>query len=146
LDGFPLTEGRDVAPAVLHEDYRLANLVLAPVDASPLTRAVLDFGGCSTGDGLLDLTHAEDAPVDIPLGGTERAERRREILRSAYVERRGIDSDAAFGERYQHYRLYARVWRLALFDYWSAFAREDDPDAVAERFRALVRTRLADVT
>jgi aminoglycoside phosphotransferase (APT) family kinase protein len=58
FDGFPPAEGRDVAPAVLHEDYRPANLTLAPDDVSPLTRAVLDFGDCSTGDGLLDLAHA----------------------------------------------------------------------------------------
>ena len=136
---------RRVAPAVLHNDYRPANLVFtAESDASPLVRAVLDFGGCVTGDGLLDLAHAEDALVDMPLGGTANAAALREGLRTAYVEERGLDPAVAFGKRYSRYRLYARIWRLRLFEYWVEFAREDEADAVATRWRAFVRDRLAE--
>ncbi|NHN46705.1 phosphotransferase [Halostella sp. JP-L12] len=136
---------RAVDPAVLHNDYRPANLVLAPEgDDPPLVRAVLDFGGCSTGDGLLDLAHAEDALVDMPLGGTAAAAPLRDALRSAYVGARGLDSGVAFGDRYRRYRLYARAWRLGLFEYWAEFAREDDRDAVARRWRAFVRELLGE--
>lgn len=137
---------RSVAPAVLHNDYRPANLVLAPEgEGPPLARAVLDFGGCATGDGLLDLAHAEDALVDMPLGGTASAETLRDGLRTAYAGERGLDPAVAFGERYRRYRLYARVWRLALFEYWAEFAREDDATAVAARWRAFVRELLAEI-
>ena len=140
------TGHRCVTPAVLHNDYRPANLVLAPEgEGPPLVRAVLDFGGCATGDGLLDLAHAEDALVDMPFGGTPGAETLREGLRSAYAEERGLVPADAFGDRYRRYRLYARVWRLALFEYWAEFAREDDADAVAARWRGFVRDLLADL-
>ena len=140
------SEDRRVAPAVLHNDYRPPNLVFAPEGGDPpLARAVLDFGGCVTGDGLLDLAHAEDALVDMPLGGTANAASLRDGLRTAYAEERGLAPATAFGKRYSRYRLYARVWRLRLFEYWVEFAREDEADAVATRWRAFVRDRAAEI-
>lgn len=137
---------RPVAPAVLHGDYRPANLVLAPRDdADPITRAVLDFGNCPTGDGLVDVALAEDVLIDVPLGGTERADRLRRVLRTAYVDGRDAGCDALFDDRYPYYRLYARVRRLASFGYMVQFAREDDPDDVARRWRSFVRERLAEI-
>lgn len=134
--------GATVSPSPLHEDYRPANLVFAPRDdGDPLTRAVLDFGEPRAGDGLLDLALAEDALVDVPLGGAGRADHLREALRSAYLERR---PGVALDERYPCYRLYARARRLGAFDYWVQFAREDDPGAVARRWRAFVRARLGE--
>lgn len=146
-----LTEAVDAGgwtaePSLMFGDYRPANLVLAPTDdADPLVRAVVDVGVGPTADGLLDLALAEDAMVDVPLGGTQAADRLRERLRGAYAERRGLDPAAFESDRYACYRLYARARRLAGFDYWATFAREADVDAVAARWRSFVADRLAEL-
>lgn len=148
-----------VRPAICYGDYRPANLILAPTSEAPaggnaetgarvpdpLIRAVVDFGGCSTGDALLDLALAEDALVDVPLGGTDRADRLRSAFRTAYVEER--DGGRRPGEtgRYPYYRLFARVERAGAFGYWSQFAREDDLEAVSDSFRAFVVERLSEL-
>lgn len=142
----PVAVDRTVVPAILHGDYRPANLLLAPDDdATPLTHAVLDVGVPATGDGLLDCALAEDALVDVPLGGTDRAEGFRDAFRSAYAAERGQPRSDLFDARYPYYRLLARTWRLGSFGYWHRFAREDDPDDVADRWRGFVRERLAEL-
>lgn len=133
----------DVAPATLYGDYRPANLVLGPDAADPLVRAVVDLGGCETGHALLDLVATEDALVDVPLGGTGAADRLRRAFRRGYRDVRPGVEDPGADSRYPRYRLYARSKRLGAFDYWRRFAREDDPDAVAARWRSFVRDRLA---
>lgn len=139
LDG-PLGD-RNPEPALLIGDYRPANLRLAP-DSTPVVRAVLDPGHGPTADGLLDLALAENAFVDIPLGSTDRADRLRARLRTAYCSRRGTDPAVLEGERYARYRLYAWARRMAAFDYWSGLARGTDTDATAGRCRRAVERRL----
>lgn len=140
------TGGRAVSPSIGYGDYRPANLVLARRNnADPIIRAVVDFGGCSTVDPLLDLALAEDALVDVPLGGTERGERLRGTLRAAYGGERDRRVEPESDPRYGRYRLYARTRRMGAFGYWSRFAREDRPDAVARRWRSFVRARLAEL-
>lgn len=135
-------DGR-VRPAVLLGDYRPANLVLAP-DDDPVVSAVLDVGCGPTADGLLDLALAENALVDVPLGGTARADPLRERLRAAYLAARDADPAAPLdGDRYARYRLYAWARRAGAFGYWEQFAREDDPDAAARRWRSAVEALLA---
>ncbi len=131
-------------PALLMTDYRPANLVLGPPGATPLTEAVIDVGQGPVGDGLLDLALTEDALVDVPVGGTDRAERLCRVLRERYQDWRSVDLSGAFepGERYDRYRLYARTRRLSAFDYWVQFAR-DEERAVARRFRSSVEERAA---
>lgn len=139
-------DDRAIAPAVLHGDYRPANLVLAPDDdAIPLTRAVLDVGVPATGDGLLDCALTEGALIDVPLGGNDGAEGLRDAFRSAYAAERGQSRSYLFDARYPYYRLLARCRRLGSFGYWYQFAREDDPDDVADRWRGFVSERLAEV-
>jgi aminoglycoside phosphotransferase (APT) family kinase protein len=147
LEAFPPDDAfpRDIDPAVLHGDPRPANLVFAPEDdADPIVRAVLDFGG-KTGDGLLELARAEDAFVDVPLGETDRADHLRGVLRDAYRANRDADFSRSFGNQYAFYRLYARTRSLAAFDFWAQFAREDDRDATARRWRSFVCDRCAEV-
>lgn len=145
LEGFPPGDaGREIDPVVLHGDPRPANLVLAPDDADQIVRAVIDFGG-QTGDSLLELARAEDALVDVPLGGTDRADHLRRRLREAYRTTRDAPVGDRFDAVYPYYRLYARTRSLAAFDFWAQFAREDDPDAIARRWRAFVRSRVAEV-
>lgn len=138
-----LPEGPPVA--VVHGDYRPANLVFAEDGAAdPLVRAVLDFGTPETGDGLLDLALAEDALVGVPLGGTDRGDRLANVLRRAYADacetdvsgRLGIRGDAS--DAYTAYLLLARAKRLSALDYFAQFAREVDPDAAARRWRERV--------
>lgn len=130
-------------PALLLTDYRPANLVLGPPGATPLTEAVIDVGSGPVGDGVLDLALPEGAPVDVPVGGTERAERLRRTLRTRYRDRRSTDLTGAFapGGRDERYRLYARARRPSAFDYWVQFAREEC--AVARRVRSFVTERAA---
>ena len=140
--------------ATIHGDLRPANLVLAgdeaaeaggADDAAPLVRAVLDFGTCETGDGLLDLALAENALVEVPLGGTDRGDRLATSLRTAYAASRSADVGARLGlrgggpdESYRAYLLLARAKRLGSFGYMAQFAREADPEAVATRWRGSV--------
>lgn len=131
--------GSDVRPSLLHGDVRPANLVLTPDDdAVALVRAVIDPGSL-VGDGILDLALAEVAFVDVPLGGTDRADGLRASLRNAYCGEHGV-SDEAFASRYPYYRLYAWAKVLGGFDFFAQYAREDDVDAVAPRWRARVET------
>lgn len=135
FDGFE--GGGDLRPTLLHEDVRSANLVLAPDDdAAALVRAVIDPGSL-VGDGLLDLALAEVAFVDVPLGGTDRADGLRASLRNGYCGEHDV-SDEAFAARYPYYRLYAWAKVLGGFDFFAQYAREDDVDAVAARWRARV--------
>lgn len=129
-------------PALLLTDYRPSNLVLGPPGATPLTEGVIDVGQGPVGDGLVDLALTEGALVDVPVGGTDRAERLRQALRERYRDRRSMDLSRVFapGGRYERYRLYARARRLSTFDYWVQFAR-DEESAVARRFRSSVEGR-----
>lgn len=135
-----------VSPALAVGDYRPANLVLAADDgADPVVRAVVDLGCGPTADGLLDLALAEDALIDVPLGGTGRAERLRDRFRSAYIAEFGVDRDELRSDRYTRYRVYARTRHMAAFGYWAQFARESDPDAVASRWRSFVTDRTGEL-
>jgi hypothetical protein len=49
------------------------------------------------------------------------------------------------GERHVAYRLYARIRRCGAFGYWRRFAREDDPERIAERWRGFAGARLAEL-
>jgi len=140
----PLAEAAP-EPSLVLGDYRPANLVLAErKDADPLVRGVVDVGGL-VGDGLLDVAMAEDALVDTPYGGTERAELLRRAFRDAYADARGRDPERLFDDRYPCYRLYARADRLSALDYLAQFAREEDSDAVAHRWRGFVEERLSEI-
>lgn len=137
----------DVSPAraFVLRDYRPANLLLAPrADADPLVTGVVDVSGF-VGDALLDVAKAEDALIDVPLGGTDEAERLRTTFRTTYARRRGTERRALFDDRYPWYRLYARAYRLKAFDYSVQFARESDPETVARRWRSFVADRLAEI-
>lgn len=132
-------------PSFVIGDYRPANLLLAPNDdADPLVRGVVDVGGL-VGDCLLDVAMAEDALVDTPYGGTDRAGTLRETFRDAYATARGLAREAVFDDRYPYYRLYARADRLSALEYLAGFAREDEVEAVARRWRSFVEARLAEV-
>lgn len=132
-------------PVVLSGDYRPANLILGKNDADPVIRAIVDLGGCESGDGLLDLALTEDALVDVPMGGTSRASQLRSVLRDAYRAAREDVPEPGTDPRYPYYRLYARTRRLAAFGYWSSFAREDDQETVARRWRRFVRSQIAEL-
>ena len=136
----------EVDPAILFGDYRPANLVLASDDQEdPIIRAVIDIGCGPATDGLLDLALAEDALVDIPFGGTERADYLRDRLRASYSARRNADISTFDSDRYTAYRLYARIRRMGTFGYWVQFAREADQDATARRWRSFARDLLREL-
>lgn len=133
-------------PAILFGDYRPANLVLASDDrVDPIIRAVIDIGCGPATDGLLDLALAEDALVDIPFGGTERADYLRDRLRASYSARRNADISTFDSDRYTAYRLYARIRRMGTFGYWVQFAHEADQDATARRWRSFARDLLREL-
>lgn len=133
---------RAVDRSILYRDYHAKNLVFAPDDdADPVTRALLDFNFRLVGDAPLDVAIAEWTLADVPLGGTDRAERVRTTLRDAYVDARGGTRAAHFDATYPCYRLVPAFNHLRYFEYFSTFAREDDPAAFADRLRAFVRAR-----
>jgi aminoglycoside phosphotransferase (APT) family kinase protein len=148
FERFPDGPVSEAEPVLLHGDYRPANLVLTPAaDAGgagngSVVAAVLDVGAQS-GDGLLDLAIAESSLVDLPLGGTARAEALRGALRQAYFAERDV-GDARFDRRYPYYCLYTLVKVMGGFDFFVQFAREDNPDAVARRLRSTLDERLAE--
>ena len=128
-----------VTPSIFFGDYRPANLVLSTDDdARPLVKSVVDLGAGPTGDGLLDLALGEDALVDIPFGGTDRADVLRTRLRNAYSRARPVDSSVFETEQYTRYRLYARARRMGSFGYWGQFVHEDDREVAARRWRSTV--------
>ena len=94
-----------VTPAVVHGDYRLANLSV-DTDARPVTRAVLDWEGATAGDPLWDLAMTLALLVD---GAGVPQSRRRRLRRALLDEYGSVDAE---GERWSLYRLLARV-RLA---------------------------------
>lgn len=131
-----------VDKSILYRDYHPKNLVLEPDDAEPLVRAVLDFNFRPVGDAPLDLAVAEANLVDLPAGGTDRADPLRTALRESYVRARGGALEDYVDERYPYYRLVATLDYLCHFEYFGAFGWETDCDAVAERLRAFVRRRI----
>ena len=136
----------EVVPAIFFGDYRPANLVLSTDDESrPLVKAVVDVGAGPTGDGLLDLALAEDALVDIPFGGTDRADLLRMLLRDAYSETRHVDADVFETDQYTRYRLYARARRMGSFGYWGQFVHEDDRDIAARRWQSTLHDLVDDL-
>jgi len=142
---------RTVDRSVLYRDYHAKNTVFAPRDEvdrdgnsqsdARVTRALLDFNFRLVGDAPLDVAIAEWTLVDVPLGGTDGAERVRATLRDAYVEARGGTHADHFDATYPCYRLVPVFNHLRYFGYFSQFAREDDPDAFAARIREFVRAR-----
>lgn len=143
IDSESPVAGTSPPRALLFGDYRPANLLLAPSDdADSVVRGVVDVGGF-VGEGLLDVAMAEDALIDTPLGGTDRAASLRDAFRTAYATHRGVARRELFDARYPYYRLYARADRLSALDYLAQFAREADADAVARRWRSFVDERLA---
>jgi hypothetical protein len=81
--------------------------------------------------------------VDRLVADPGRRHRLRRRLRTVYADRRGITLDAAFEERYAHYRLFARVCRMVVFDGWAEYA-PDDPGSFERRCRATVGDLLAE--
>lgn len=136
-----------VEKSILYRDYHPKNLVLELDDeADPLVRAVLDFNFRPVGDAPLDVAVAEANLVDLPAGGTDRADSLRNALRDSYVRARGGTHDDYFDERYPYYRLVAAFDYLCHFEYFGAFGWESDVDAVADRLRAFVQHRIRETT
>lgn len=135
-------------PALLHLDYRPANLLFAPSvlcgDTERAVSAVLDFGGVEVGDGLLDLAFAEDALAGVPLGGTREGDRLAAVLRDAYATAR-TDSPTFDGDRYTAYLLLARATRLSSAGYFWQFAREDEQTAAEARWERQIRDLALDL-
>jgi aminoglycoside phosphotransferase (APT) family kinase protein len=133
------------APALVISDYRPLNLVLASdEDTEQLIQGVIDVSGL-VGDPLLDVAMTEEALIDTPLGGTASAESLRTVFRTAYAKGRDSERESLFDERYPYYRLYARAERLAAFDYTAQFARETDPESIANRWRSFVADRVDEI-
>lgn len=131
------------APSILLGDYRPANLVLSRErDIERPIRAVLDLGAGPTADALADFALAENALVEIPFGGTDRAAVLRDRLRTAYFDRQDVDRSVCRTERFALYRLYAHARRLGAFDYWAQFAHESARSATEARLRGSVRDLL----
>jgi aminoglycoside phosphotransferase (APT) family kinase protein len=136
---FPDCPGVDRETATLaHADYRFENLRVDP-DGEPPVRAVLDWADPPAVHGEFCLAHAEEYLVDRLVADPGRRHR----LRTAYADRRGRTLDAAFEERYAHYRLFARVCTMVVFDGWAAYA-PDDPESAERRCRATVGDLLAE--
>lgn len=142
---FDLEEDR-VEKSILYRDYHPMNLVFEPDDdADSLVRALLDFNYRPVGDPLFDVAIAELNFVDLPAGGTARAEPLRDAIRGSYADARGERRADYFDERYPYYRLLAVADYLKYVDYAAQFGYEADDDRVVERLRAFVRTRCAEI-
>lgn len=140
---FPECPGVDRETATLaHADYRFENLRVDP-DRDPPVRAVLDWADPPAVHGEFDLAHAEEYLIDRLVADPGRRHRLRRRLRAGYADRRGTTLDAAFEERYAHYRLFARVCTMVVFDGWAKYA-PDDPASAERRCRATVADLLAE--
>jgi hypothetical protein len=140
---FPDCPGVDRETATLaHADYRFETLRVDP-DGEPPVRAVLDWADPPAVHGEFCLAHAEEYLVDRLVADPGRRHRLRRRLRTVYANRRGITLDAAFEERYAHYRLFARVCTMVVFDGWAEYA-PDDPGSAERRCRATVGDLLAE--
>ncbi|UPV73348.1 phosphotransferase [Halorussus limi] len=137
---------RDPAsPTVLHRDFHLDNLVLAPeadADGGVGIRSVLDFGDPYVGDYRLDLAFAEDAVVRVQLPTADRAADLAGLLRRSYARERGIDPSEIVTREYHYYLLVQRCRWMAVAVDWDAC---DDPAAVERAYRSFVRERLAEI-
>lgn len=131
--------------ALLHHDYRPANLAFEPGITWPtharreseVVRTVRGLDSPSTGDGLLDLAVAEDALVGLPLGGTDRTRELTAALRESYVAQRGVSTP--FGERYAAYLLLARARLLATTESDHRHTSEHDAHGARVRCRERVQ-------
>jgi aminoglycoside phosphotransferase (APT) family kinase protein len=95
----------NICPALVHGDYRLDNLCVAP-DADRVTQAVLDWERPTAGDPLWDVAMTLALLVDQYGIASDR----RSTLRTAF--RRGYGEIADDTNRWRCYRLLARI-RLA---------------------------------
>jgi aminoglycoside phosphotransferase (APT) family kinase protein len=134
-DRLPALAPRNVDPVLLHADYRLGNLL---VDDSGGTVAVIDWGNVSTGHGVHDLALAEHyLSGRAPLGSD-----RRERIRAALFDGYGRDPRADDPDRYDAFLLAGQLDPLVWFDYWYRDLDADERDALADRFRGMVRSLL----
>lgn len=140
-------------PAILHEDYRLGNVL---VDDGA-TSAVLDWGNVSTGDPLVDLAATESYLTTWPAenarieGDADRAgdgdaldeatvEELRQLLHENYARGRELPDDA--DERLDVYRATARLDAMLGMSYWFGDASDRVLDARADQHREFWRGRL----
>lgn len=132
-------------PVLVHDDYRLGNLLLAEGiddhDGDSPVATVLDWGAAMAAPAGFDLAKTEDylchhAPLDAPLRELVRTE-----LEAAYAERRGGLPDR-YGERREAYLLSSRAAACKWFDLWYADAGDDERERIAERHRTALERLL----
>ncbi|MFC7070443.1 phosphotransferase family protein [Halobaculum lipolyticum] len=137
----PPTALAGATPVLVHDDYRLGNLLIDPDAAASPVGTVLDWGAAMAAPAGFDLAKTEDylchhAPLDAPL-----RERVRTALESAYRRRRGGLPDR-YGERREPYLLSSRAAACEWFDLWYADAGDDERERIAERHRTALRRLL----
>lgn len=71
-------------PVLVHMDYRPANLVFDP-DASPVTRAVLDWAGAAAAPAAYEVAHADALLTEWPRFDNDEQAQLRERFRSGYA-------------------------------------------------------------
>jgi len=131
----------DATPVLVHDDYRLGNLLIDPEDDRSPVGTVLDWGAAMAAPAGFDLAKTEDylchhAPFDAP-----SRERVRTELESAYAAHRG-ELPERYGERRGWYLLASRAAACAWFDLWYADVDEDGRDRIADRHRSALERLL----
>ena len=128
-------------PVLVHDDYRLGNLLIDPEDDRSPVGTVLDWGAAMAAPAGFDLAKTEDylchhAPLDAP-----SRERVRTELESAYAARRG-GLPERYDERREWYLLASRAAACAWFDLWYAGVDDDGRDRIAGRHRSALERLL----
>ncbi|GAB3670335.1 phosphotransferase family protein [Halopiger thermotolerans] len=127
------------APALVHWDYRLGNLLLEPETGR--TTAVLDWVDLVAGDPVYNLATVADHNINWQTQDVVRRRRLRNAFFTAY-RAHGDDRPADFRERKRVYHLCHRLNAMACLPDWYANAAEAVRDERAAVHRAFVREYL----
>lgn len=132
-------------PVLVHNDYRLGNLLVSP-DATPpedsadasdaVTNAVLDWAPPTAATAEYDLATTEALLVDRPGFGEGRTERLRERLYEGYRRTNDLERDEAFESRRRLYRLGTRLRLMVNLREETAGRADDAVDARAREHRS----------
>lgn len=130
-------------PALMHHDYRLANLLLdsdavnGSWDGGRVTNAVLDWGEPATGHAEYELVQTEAVLTNRPELSESRRERLRERLYEGYGRTNSLARCSGFSERRRLYRLAALVRLMKNFE--TILEKTDaDPDTRADEYRGVL--------
>jgi aminoglycoside phosphotransferase (APT) family kinase protein len=138
-EAVPEIDGPD-APALVHWDYRLGNLLLEPETGR--TTAVLDWVDLVAGDPVYNLATVEDHNINWQTQDVVRRRRLREQFLAAYDAHSSDSRPADFHDRKRLYHLCHRLNAMACLPDWYANASEEIRTERAAVHRAFVREYL----